>query len=1328
VSIIGSFLLGRAGCAGCASRCFPPQATSILRPHTALLLLARLVLARISRFVLRPAAPFALLLGVALALLPGLGRAATFTVDDPRDIPDFNVGNGACEALLSFEPFVFVCTLRAAIQEANALPGADTIELPAGRYELTIPDDLSEGEEDASAVGDLDITDDLTLVAGEGTVIIDASELPESRVLEIRPGAIVSLEVLPTTELFSIQGGSASTSSISPGDGGGILNFGSLQTSRVTVQNNSANRDGGGIANFGELTLGENTVVRSNSANNSGGGIANLGDLTVRESTIGGLNAEDGNVAQDGNGGGIWLLVTEGGGSAVRIEDSLIAGNQANTVGVAQGDGGGIWSNRELLLLRSTVADNAAAFDGGGILNSGDLTLDESTVVRSNSANNSGGGIANLGDLTVRESTIGGLNAEDGNVAQDGNGGGIWVASTDSGSVARIEDSLIAGNRADTSGEVRGDGGGIWNGGELFVLRSTVADNEADFDGGGVFNAGLLTARNSTLSGNTAAIGVGGGLFNSFGSGDIARLEFVTIAENEADSGGGGIANFDTVHARASLVVSNAPEDCLFETVVDSGGFNRDSDGSCALSELTDGTVPAPGVELLAENGGPTPTHALLSESPAVDQIPADECTLVEGFDLPVDNSTDQRGQPRPVGELNGLCDVGAFELQSRCGDGILDDGEQCDLGELNGNPGSCCTDTCELRSLGDTCRDSAGLCDVAETCTGDSPFCPADELVPSGDVCRDSAGLCDVAEACTGDSPVCPADELVPSGDICRDSAGLCDVAEACTGDSPVCPANELAPPGTTCRESAGLCDVAEACTGDSPACPADALMPPGTTCRDSAGLCDVAEACTGGSPACPANELAPPGTICRESAGLCDVGETCTGDFPACPADEFALFGTTCREKAWVCDIEEKCRGDSAACPTDEVLPEGEQCANAQFADWAEDVEVAASSDGTTALIFVAAQSAGLRIAQLGTLGIEPMGNFSPTMCPNDPSEEFWVEDVEHDAISEQLYLPAGPCGVAVVDVLDPTAPVLVGMIDTPGWAEDAKLVGDTLYVADFEGGLAAFDVGSGFPALQLGTVGFADFGFGAAIDVEVVDSLAYVATAVSDPSGPGRRGGLRVVDVSNPADPVSVGSFDTDPDLGPAQDVEVTLLQDGRRLAFLSSWMEGLIILDVTDPSVPMRLEVRDSDSGDLSSAIETVSATFEATVQGQMLFLADGIRELRMFQIPSFPEDGVIDVREHSAFAPQCDDPCYAWDVEFAGELAYVAFGEGFEEGATTGGIQVVHAKEMGVSGKLLTTPIPEPGRLGLALVALAVLLGLSLATRRRAGATRARHRS
>jgi CSLREA domain-containing protein len=116
----------------------------------------------------RPSVVFA---AVAVALVTFLvaktvvfASPAQFVVDSTADAIDSNVGDGACVTIEG------ACTLRAAIQEANALPGADVIQVPAGIYELGIAP-LNQND---VTTGGLDITDSLTISGvGAGATIVD---------------------------------------------------------------------------------------------------------------------------------------------------------------------------------------------------------------------------------------------------------------------------------------------------------------------------------------------------------------------------------------------------------------------------------------------------------------------------------------------------------------------------------------------------------------------------------------------------------------------------------------------------------------------------------------------------------------------------------------------------------------------------------------------------------------------------------------------------------------------------------------------------------------------------------------------------------------------------------------------------------------------------------------------------------------------------------------------------------------------------------------------------------------------------------------------------
>src|SRR3989441_11636576 len=102
----------------------------------------------------------------SLLLVVAPAAAATFTVNDTADAVDAVLGDGTCATAGN------TCTLRAAIQEANAHTGADTIMVPAGTYLLTI----SGRGEDAAVTGDLDITDDVTITgAGATSTIVNGN-------------------------------------------------------------------------------------------------------------------------------------------------------------------------------------------------------------------------------------------------------------------------------------------------------------------------------------------------------------------------------------------------------------------------------------------------------------------------------------------------------------------------------------------------------------------------------------------------------------------------------------------------------------------------------------------------------------------------------------------------------------------------------------------------------------------------------------------------------------------------------------------------------------------------------------------------------------------------------------------------------------------------------------------------------------------------------------------------------------------------------------------------------------------------------------------------
>jgi CSLREA domain-containing protein len=395
--------------------------------------------------------------------------AATFTANSTADESDFAPGDGVCLTAAG------ECTLRAAIQEANALGGGQhTIMLVAGAvYSLT----RTGAGEDAAATGDLDIASDLTLTVPGGRAVVEGTSGWDDRIFEVLATTTVHMDAL------DIRNGQAVFSV-----GGGIANLGTLTVTNSTVSGNSASLSfagGGGIWNHGTLTVTSSTVS-GNSAVRDGGGIYNdLGTLTLTNSTISGNSAGYG-------GGGIYGFFT------VTVTSSTISGNSA-------GYGGGIYYFGKLTVTSSTVGANSAGFDGGGIYlgQFGSSLTARNSTISTNSAERDGGGVyvQPSTSLTATNATISGNSAAR-------NGGGISNLGTVS-----TNNVTIARNVADSDADATGDGGGIINvsGGSVVVANTIVGDN-LDASASAKFPdcLGSLTAGGFDLIENTTGCAIGG--------------------------------------------------------------------------------------------------------------------------------------------------------------------------------------------------------------------------------------------------------------------------------------------------------------------------------------------------------------------------------------------------------------------------------------------------------------------------------------------------------------------------------------------------------------------------------------------------------------------------------------------------------------------------------------------------------------------------------------------------------------------------------------------------------------------------------------------------
>jgi hypothetical protein len=231
--------------------------------------------------------------------------------------------------------------------------------------------------------------------------------------------------------------------------------------------------------------------------------------------------------------------------------------------------------------------------------------------------------------------------------------------------VAIIDNSRFADNGAAT-------GGALWNAGGLEIADSEITANVARFhsaalmnyegasvsrttisnnQGGAIVNGsgygpGLLWLTSSTVSGNRSH-GDPGSIINYVGAVHIAGS---TIANNAAAYPGAGISGVGYTDVVNTIIAGNGTGDCAAPVV--SLGNNLDSDGSCGLTSAGDLSDIDALLGPLADNGGPAPTHALRTGSPAIDHIPTfQQCT-----------TSDQRGIARPY-PRTGSCDIGAYEL-----------------------------------------------------------------------------------------------------------------------------------------------------------------------------------------------------------------------------------------------------------------------------------------------------------------------------------------------------------------------------------------------------------------------------------------------------------------------------------------------------------------------------------------------------------------------------------------------------------------------------------------------------------------------------------------
>jgi hypothetical protein len=341
--------------------------------------------------------------------------------------------------------------------------------------------------------------------------------------------------------------------------------------------------------------------------------------------------------------------------------------------------------------LSGLTLTSRGALDVNALANLGSLVVSNCIITNCNAVSGNTAGIYNSGTLNATNCLFSGNSGwSAGAIYNTGTLHLAFCTFTNSTGPQVLGRSIYNGNAGNLSADycvIGGNWGGLYNAGGTMVLRNCAVTNNSTFYGGGIFNAAQLAITNCTISHNRAFYSSGpepgGGLYNS-GS---ATLVNATVSGNSALGAGGGILNLGTLLLVNSTVVSNSAQDQTSPFPANGGGvcnsntfqsknsifawnttdargpdiygnFNslgynlvQSASGWVNVGVATGNLVGAdPKLGPLQDNGGPTQTHALLPNSPAIN--------AGDAVGAP---TTDQRGVLRPQGL--GV-DIGAYEFQ----------------------------------------------------------------------------------------------------------------------------------------------------------------------------------------------------------------------------------------------------------------------------------------------------------------------------------------------------------------------------------------------------------------------------------------------------------------------------------------------------------------------------------------------------------------------------------------------------------------------------------------------------------------------------------------
>ena len=489
-------------------------------------------------------------------------------------------------------------TLRDAINAANSnAASGNAVAGDADGDVIRFDSSLAGGTIDLT-LGQLNITDDLTIQGGDLNITVNGQEL--SRVFDINSSETVSLGRINVTGGNANIGGGIRASgtgnvivfggeysdNVATGDGGGAIysDEGNLFVSGGTIFDgniaNGTSGSGGAIFNVGGTAIANDVVFTANVANRAGGAIEITGgDLFLTDTTFGGSTVAEGNIAgpdgsaAPGNGGALHVTA----GDTVVVTDSLISNN------FAAREGGGLWNqagttmfvNGSTIFENNIAAGDGADDGGGAIFNNGGNVVVNGATFNDNTAigtSGSGGAIFSTDGRIIVQSDSefsGNLSARAGGAveiidgqffdtnsaytandtganqtANPGNGGAIHITGT---ATSAFRGTTFTANLASS------EGGAVWNaaGSSMFLndvefVGNAALGDAADNGGGAIFNNGgdvVVTSSVFTENGATGTSGSGGAIFSV--DGQILVRTNSTFTENTSARAGGAVEIID---------------------------------------------------------------------------------------------------------------------------------------------------------------------------------------------------------------------------------------------------------------------------------------------------------------------------------------------------------------------------------------------------------------------------------------------------------------------------------------------------------------------------------------------------------------------------------------------------------------------------------------------------------------------------------------------------------------------------------------------------------------------------------------------------------------